>query len=59
MISQEIKFNDKINTYSIFIGKNIIINLQKKIKKICPKTKRILLIIDKNIPNKFKILKKN
>ena len=39
MISQEIKFNDKINTYSIFIGKNIIINLQKKIKKICPKTK--------------------
>ena len=59
MISQEIKFNDKINTYSIFIGKNIIINLQKKIKKICPKTKRILLIVDKNIPNKFtRILKK-
>ncbi len=59
MISQEIKFNDKINSYSIFIGENIIVNLQKKIKKICPKTKRILLIVDTNIPNKFTgILKK-
>ena len=59
MINQEIKFNDKINSYSIFIGDNIIFNLQKKIKKVCPKTKKISLIIDKNIPKKFiKILKK-
>ena len=48
----------KLNTYSILIGNNIIVNLQKKLKS-CPKTKKISLIIDKNIPNKFtKILKK-
>ena len=59
MINQEIKFNDKINSYSIVIGNNIIVNLPKRIKKVCPKTKKISLIIDKNIPNKFtKILKK-
>ena len=59
MRAQEIKFKNLKNNYSILIGNNIINILPKKIKLICPKSKRIALIVDKNVPNKFKkILKK-
>ena len=40
MKTQEIKFKDKCS-YSILIGKNIINHLPIKIKKICPKTKKL------------------
>ena len=52
MKNQEIKF--KKEGYSIIIGENIINVLPKKIKILCPKTKKIALIIDKKIPKKFK-----
>ena len=52
MKSQEIKF--KREKYSIIIGKNIINILPKKIKILCPKTKKIALIVDKKIPQRFK-----
>ncbi len=59
MKNQEIKFKDKINSYSIFIGSNILGILPHQIKKLCPKTKKIALIVDKNIPGRFKsVLKK-
>ena len=51
---QEIKFKSENHNYSIFIGKNTLNLLPKKIKLLCPKTKKIALIIDKNIPTKFK-----
>ena len=54
MTTQEIRFKGLINNYSIFIGNNTINLLPAKIKKICPKTKKIALIIDSNIPNQFK-----
>tara|TARA_B100000902_G_scaffold393405_1_gene447572 strand:+ start:537 stop:1649 length:1113 start_codon:yes stop_codon:yes gene_type:complete len=54
MKNQEIKFKSKNHNYSILIGKNILSVLPKKIKLLCPKTKNIALIIDKNIPVKFK-----
>ncbi len=55
----EIKFKGSGQNYSIIIGKNILSILPKKIKHLCSKTKKIGLIIDKNVPNKFiKILKK-
>ena len=58
MKTQEIKFKDKSSSYSILIGKNIINHLPIKIKKICPKTKKIAIIMDNNVPKKFnKILK--
>ena len=57
---QEIKTKNLGNNYSILIGENILKILPKKIKSLCPKTKRIVIIIDKNIPKKFKnILVKN
>ena len=59
MKTQEIKFNNLNQNYSILIGNNVIGLLPKKIKGICPKTKKIALIIDTKIPNKFKKIIKN
>ena len=39
--------------YSIYIGTGALNILRKQIKKLCPKTKKIGLILDKNIPSKF------
>jgi len=54
MKNQEIKFQNKSEKYSIFIGENSIRLLPTKIKTLCPDTKKIGVIIDKNIPSKFK-----
>ena len=54
MKNQEIKFKNKNQRYSILIGQNTINVLPKKIKLLCPKTKKIALIIDKKVPQKFK-----
>ncbi len=54
MKNQEIKFKKNNQSYSVIIGKNILKILPKKIKSLCPKTKKIALIVDKNIPVKFK-----
>ena len=57
MKNQEIKF--KSQKYSIIIGKNAISVLPKKIRLLCPKTKKIALIIDRKIPQMFKEKLKN
>ncbi len=54
MKNQEIKFKSKNHSYSIIIGRNSINILPKKIKLLCPKSKNIALIIDQNVPIKFK-----
>ena len=54
MNNHEIKFKNKNHKYSIFIGKNALNILPKKIKTLCPKTRNIALIFDKNVPIKFK-----
>ena len=60
MISHEIKFKNKSLNYSVIIGRNILNILPNKIRFVCPKTKKIAIILDKKIPIKFKnILKKN
>ena len=59
MKSQVIKFKNKSYNYSIYIGKNILGILPKKIRTLCPNTKNIALIIDKNVPIKFKKELKN
>jgi 3-dehydroquinate synthase len=56
---QEIKFKELNKSYSIFIGKNALNILPHKIKSVCPKTKKIALIIDSNIPSIFKKIIKN
>ena len=54
MKNQEIKFQNKSERYSIFIGENSINLLPNKIKMLCPETKKIGVIVDKNIPSKYK-----
>ena len=45
--------NSNLN-YSIIIGKNIFSHIPGKIKILCPNAKKIALVVDKNIPKKFK-----
>ena len=54
MKNQEIKFINSMQSYSILIGNNTLGLLSKKIKLLCPQTQKIVLIIDTNVPNKFK-----
>ena len=56
----KIKFQNSQNNYSILIGKNILNSLSKEIKKINPKTKKIAIIYDNNVPRNYqKIFKRN
>ena len=57
---QEIKFKSFDNKYSILIGSNILNIVLKKIKLVCPKAKKVAIIFDSKVPNKFKkIISKN
>ncbi len=40
----------KNNTYQIYIGLNSLKILPKKLKKICPKAKKLAFIVDKKVP---------
>ena len=58
MRNQEIKFKNLTHSYPVIIGNNLLSSLPSKIRSLCPKTKKIVIIIDKKVPNKFrKILK--
>jgi 3-dehydroquinate synthase len=59
MKTQEIKFKGSSRSYSIFIGNNAFNLLPKQIKKVCPKVKKIALIVDSKVLNKVKGLIKN
>ena len=54
MKNQEIKFRNKNHNYSILIGKNTLNFLPKKIKMLCPRARKIAIVVDKNVPLKFK-----
>ena len=50
----KIRVKNKNTDYSIFIGNGAINLLGKQIRKLCPKTKKVALILDKKIPNRYK-----
>ena len=54
----KLKFENSSQKYSVLIGTNIISTISNKVKILCPKAKKIALIIDKNVPRKFKIVLK-
>ncbi len=54
MRNQEIKFKNLLGNYSIIIGNNLLSILPKKIKANCPRTQKIAIITDRNVPSKFK-----
>ncbi len=55
---QEIKFKNVSDKYSVLIGNSILDVLPKKINKLCPATKKVAIIIDKEVPKKFSIFLK-
>ena len=59
MTISEIKFKGKYENYSIFIGKNALSILTKKLRAVCPKTKKVALLVDTNVPKKFIRILKN
>ena len=59
MKNQEIKFKNLTHNYSILVGSNTLGLLSQRIKLLCPKTKKIALIVDRNIPIKFIKIVKN
>ena len=48
----EVKFRNLSDNYSILIGNSILGVIEKKVRLLCPKTKKIALIIDKKVPKK-------
>ena len=54
MKNREIKFKNSNYSYSIVIGNNLLGTLPSRIRLLCPKTKRVAIIFDRKIPNKFK-----
>ena len=54
MKKREIKFKSLSDNYSIIIGNNILNYLNKRIKLLCPKTRKIAIIFDNNVPQKFR-----
>ena len=48
MRALEIKAKSQNQTYSILVGNNILKKLSQKVRLLCPKTKKIALIFDKD-----------
>jgi len=51
----ELKVKNLKSNYSIIIGKNILNQISSQIRTLCPGAKKIALVVDKNVPNEFKI----
>ena len=54
-----IKVNNINSNYSIIIGKDVLKQIPSRIKTLCPLAKKIILIVDKKIPKKYKYKLKN
>jgi len=59
MKTTKLKVQNLNSNYSIIIGRNILNQISNQIKILCPGATKIALIIDKNVPNKFKTNLKN
>ena len=59
MKKREIKFKSSSDNYSVIIGNNVLNYLSKRINLLCPKTRKIAIIFDNNVPRKFKKSLKN
>jgi len=55
----EIKVKNLNSNYSIIIGKDILKQIPNRVRKLCPKAKKIALVVDIKIPKKFIIRLKN
>ena len=55
----KLKVKNLNSNYSIIIGINILNQISSQIKEICPDAQKIALVVDKNVPTKFKVKLKN
>ena len=54
MQTTKLRVKNLNSNYSVIIGKNILKEIPKRIKILCPKATKIALVVDKKIPKKFK-----
>ena len=54
MKTTKLKIKNLNSNYSIIIGKNILNQIPRQIRTLCPGARKIALVVDKNVPNKFK-----
>ena len=55
MKTTKLKIRNLNSNYTIVVGKNILNQIPKQIKTLCPGVQKIALVTDKNVPKKFKI----
>ena len=55
MKTTRLKVKNLNSNYSIIIGRNILNQISHQIKGLCPGAQKIALVLDKNIPPKFKV----
>ena len=55
MKTTKLKVKNLNSNYSILVGRNILNQTSYQVKTLCPGAQKIALIIDKNVPAKFKI----
>jgi 3-dehydroquinate synthase len=51
----KLKIKNLSSNYRVIIGRNILNQISNEITTLCPGAKKVALIVDKNVPNKFKI----
>ena len=55
MKKTKLKVKNFNTSYSIVIGRNVLSQISFQINNLCPNAQKIALVIDKNVPIKFKI----
>ena len=55
MKTTKLEIKNLNSNYIVIIGKNILNQISNQIKILCPGAEKVALIMDKNVPNKFKI----
>jgi 3-dehydroquinate synthase len=55
MKTTKLKIKNLNSDYTIVVGRNILNQIPKQIKILCPGVQKIALVADKNVPKKFKI----
>ena len=55
MKKTKLKVKNLSSNYSIIVGKNILNQVSGQIKTLCPGAEKVALVVDKNVPSKFKI----
>ena len=56
---KKLKVKNLNSDYSIIVGRNILNHISQQVKILCPGARKIALVIDKNVPKKFKSKVKN